>query len=160
MNKLNFSRLALLAIAMFLWMGASSGINAQGNSRYDRLYAQLEQTGLSSNKLAFLTEEAVRAGVAGFKLVNTPDRYGRSSSNGQIELSTALSGGTGVINITHEIAHIASFKRGCRGHEKCWIDAYLAIAQRYEQRFPGEKWSGVTPTQRVLQNVTRYAINM
>jgi len=159
MNKLRALLCAPLMVALLLWTGAASSVNAQGG-RYERLYAQLEQTGLSANKLAFLTEEAVRAGVTSFILVATSERYGRSGSNGQIELSTALSGGTGVINITHEIAHIASFKRGCRTHAKCWIEAYLAIAQRYEARFPGEKWSGVKPTQRVLQNVERYAINM
>ena len=149
------------AAALLLLVGCSeSSTGANHGSRYDRLAAQIAPFHSDPRKVAFLAEEAVNAGVTGFKLVNGTQNYGRANSNGQIELSTALRGGTGVINITHEIAHVAGFRRNCNGHTKCWIVNYLKIAKRYEERFPGETWSGTTPTKRVLRNVGRFGIRM
>lgn len=155
-----FARGAVIAAALFLAACSETSTQVNQGSRYDRLSGQIAQFQSNPAKVGFLAEEAARAGVRSFRLINSTRNYGRANSDGLIELSSALAGGTGVINVTHEIAHVAGFRRGCNGHTRCWIVNYLAIAKRYEERFPGERWSGTTPTKRVLRNVERFRIRM
>ena len=153
----------ILVIVTILFTSAADAQN-RDSKRYKKMYAQIFQFQKNPEKVDFLTIEALKAGVRKFEFTKSKSEYGRAKGNGTILLSTVLRGGTGVINVTHEIAHMAGFKRNCHqpngGHNKCWIKIYLAIAKRYEERFPGETWSGTTPTKRVLRNLERYNIKM
>jgi hypothetical protein len=74
-----------------------------------------------------------------------------------ITLNDNIPGGTGVTNITHEIAHIAAFRKSCFSHGDLWLEYLMGMAERYEARFPGERWGSSTPTDSVRAKYQRYA---
>lgn len=116
----------------------------------------------------FIAREATRAGVRSirpfpegatrFRGIPVASTYGMTTEAGDVYINPNLRGGTSVVNLTHEIAHVAASGRNCQCHGKEWLNAYLDIAKRFEAQFPGVAWSGTTPTQRVLRNVERYGI--
>ncbi|WP_147125965.1 hypothetical protein [Shimia ponticola] len=156
---MRFSGVVLVS-AMTALAGCMSSGPETDSLRYQRMYAQVAAFMPDEAMAAFVTEEALRAGVRRFEFTTSRTNYGKASSAGTVELSTVLPGGTGVVNVTHEIAHVAAFKRNCVGHKACWLNLYLDIARRFEDRFPGAKWSGTTPTARVMRNVDRYGIRL
>jgi len=140
---------------------SSSPEEYRETSRYANLLEKISSVQSDTDVAQFLADEAYVAGVRDVIFSQTRSYYGRASADGEISLSTLLPGGTGVVNITHEIAHVAARSTlSCGCHTKNWILAYQQIALRFEEKFPGRKWSGVTPTQRVNQNISRYNIKM
>lgn len=138
------------------------------NSRLERLKADLSVFQSDPEILDFLAQEAVRANVRSIQPVPTGGiplngrkvfiQYGLTTSDRIIYLNQNSAGGRSVVNITHEIAHVAKFGGNCGGHNRRWLEAYLGIAERYEERFPGVTWSGTTPSNRVMRNESRYDI--
>jgi hypothetical protein len=105
--------------------------------------------------IAYLAEEAANAGVSrirAFKAGENPNGdYGMSTFNsgtrfGEVLIDASNSGGRSVTNFTHEIAHIAAFRRGCFAHGDLWLEYLMAMAKRYEVQFPGKNWGKYSPT--------------
>ena len=141
------------------------GSDAPSQSKIEALSSQIGVFRNDPAVITFLAEEAARAGVRSIQPY--PDRvykngrapgYGVARSGGRIWLDGKTPGGCSIVNITHEIAHVASFGGKCGGHNAGWLSAYRGIAERFEARFPTAKWSGTTPTARVNRNVDRYKI--
>ncbi|WP_344842128.1 hypothetical protein [Celeribacter arenosi] len=118
--------------------------------------------------VAFLTEEAMRAGVKSIRPVpaggvpvlgkKIQTRYGMATNNGMVYVNAENDIGRSVANIAHEIAHVGNFERVCGGHTSRWLAAYHAIALRYMARFPGATWAGKRPVDEVMRNKSRYGI--
>jgi hypothetical protein len=109
----------------------------------------------------FLAREAASAGVRAIRSMpvgTAIGAYGLTTSGGIIYLNTAKPGGTSIINITHEIAHVEAFGGACGGHNSRWLAAYMAIAGRFEAEFPGYLWNGRKPTDWVKANIALYGI--
>ena len=118
----------------------------------------------------FLATEATAAGVSEFHFVGSAELqrkcpggdYGCStfksgSRRGDVYLNVEVAGGTGVTNITHEVSHIAAFRKGCYAHGDVWLEYLMGMAQRYEQAFPGGKWGKFSPVASVQAKYQRYA---
>ena len=110
---------------------------------------------------AFFQDEAARANVADLLLVQGGNDYGSTSFDtgsrrAVIRINVGKSGGRSPTNIAHEIAHAAVFRQGCYNHGARWLAYHLAIAQRFEARFPGVPWSGRLPTENVAAKAARY----
>lgn len=151
--------LRLLAIFSISACVADGGAST---SRISKLSAELAEFQSDPKIIEFLAIEAAKAGIREIRgyVDTSPDAsYGNVDSKMIIRLNIAKSGGTSVVNITHEIAHAASgLAGGCGGHGTRWLAAYVAIAERFEAQFPGVKWSRMRPVDRVLVNRTRYSI--
>jgi|LGOV01.1.fsa_nt_gb hypothetical protein len=138
------------------------------SSRIERLSQEISQFRNNPEIVAFLAEEAARAGVRSIRPVPSGGiplngnrvliQYGLTTDKKIIYINAASAGGRSIVNLTHEIAHAARFGGKCGGHNSRWLNAYLEIAARFEERFPGYRWSGTTPTDRVMRNKTRYDI--
>ncbi len=118
----------------------------------------------------FLATEAAAAGVSEFHFIGSAalqaecpgGEYGCSTFNsgsrrGDVYLNVEVAGGTGVTNITHEVSHIAAFRKGCDVHGDVWLEYLMGMAQRYEAQFPGKKWGKSAPTASVQAKYARYA---
>ena len=157
-----------LAVLFFVTACTTTSEGFRETPRYNKLAQQISQFQSDPEIVDFLTREAARAGVSFIKpfssdlLKTKGGSYGTSyPTKRQIYLNQTKRGGGSVVNITHEIAHVAarhSIKCGC--HTQPWLKSYLKIAERFEARFPGVTWSGTTPTKRVLRNATRYNIKL
>ena len=166
---LALSRL-LLAIALFVvTLAPASSFGASASA----LRAQLAVAVSDPAILDFLVDEAVRSRVTRINIVTSANLkrrcrsavYGCSSwepgkSRTEVYLASDVSGGTGIINITHELSHAAVFRQGCLAHGKRWIDYWLGVAARFEQKFPGRKWGNTSPTKAVEARRSRYAREM
>lgn len=157
--------LALL-IAFSLSACVSTGTNSGGQ-------VELTLAKVIKNKqiLAFMLNEVRRAGVSSVKLYDnasigrecqSPNAYGCSTFNsgtqrGDVYLNTQVRGGTGIVNITHEIAHVGAFRLNCFAHGDVWLEYLMAMAKRYETEFPNKKWGRSTPTASVKAKYKRYA---
>lgn len=160
-----FTGLFLLA---FTLTAGCQPTSSGSNQRFERLTQQIAVFQNDPAIVQFLAEEATRAGVRTIEPVPADGvflngrryfyEYGVTTDDGRIYLNANSVGGRSVVNITHEIAHATRFGGRCGGHNQAWLSAYLDIAERFEQRFPGVRWSGTTPTQRVLRNRARYGI--
>lgn len=121
--------------------------------------------------LAYLMEEVRRAGVSSLKLYDnaaigvkcqSPNAYGCStfdsgSRRGEVFLNTQVGGGTGIVNITHEIAHVGAFRRNCFAHGDVWLEYLMDMAKRFEAKFPNKNWGRSSPTGSVKAKYKRYA---
>lgn len=134
----------------------------------ERLALQLSQFELDPEAINFLADEAARAGVSRIEPFTQQMLRTKGGSFGlsyptrrEIYLNQNKSGGGSVVNVSHEIAHVAvrNYMR-CGCHSKYWYRAYYRIAKRFEERFPGTTWSGQRPTERVERNLTRYNIRL
>ena len=109
----------------------------------------------------FFATEAKAAKVAEIMLVRGGNDYGSTSFDTDtrqsvIRINVAKSGSKSPTNLAHEIAHAAIFRQGCFNHGARWLSYHMAIAQRFEARFPGVAWSGRRPTENVAAKAARY----
>ena len=120
---------------------------------------------------AYLAQEASSAKVSAFHVIGAVELaqkctgaiYGCStwdvsSRRSDVYLNGEISGGLGVVNITHEVAHVGAFALGCYSHGDVWLDYLSAMAQRYEATFPGGRWGSADPTDSMQKYATRYAL--
>lgn len=112
---------------------------------------------------AFFIEEATQAGVADILLVHAGPggSYGSTTMTSDtmrpvIRINVDRPGAASATNIAHEISHSAAYKRHCFNHGERWLAYHLGIAQRFEARFPGVKWSGQSPAANVAGKAARY----
>ncbi len=165
----DWSRLLLAAALVVVTLAPASSLGASASA----LRQQLARAVTDAALLEFLVDEAVRSGVARINIVSSASLKSRCRSavygctswepgkrRSEVYLASDVSGGTGVINITHELSHAAVFRQGCLTHGKRWIDYWLGVAARFEQKFPGRNWGSSTPRQAVEARRARYASQM
>ena len=152
----------------------TSGVTVSPN---DRLYQQLTEITTDSEVLIYLVEEAKATRVSNIYAVSSAKiasvcntraaygcapftetrRNGVTRQRGEVYLNAEMAGGTGVMNITHEIAHIAASRKGCYGHGDAWLKYLMGMAERFEGRFPNIRWGRSDPTDSVDRKYERYA---
>lgn len=152
----------------------TSGVTVSPN---DRLYQQLSEVTSDSEILSYLVKEAKTARVSNIYAVSSAKiasicktkaaygcapftetrRNGVTRQRGEVYLNADMAGGTGVMNITHEIAHIAASRKGCHGHGETWLQYLMSMAERFEERFPNKLWGRSDPTDSVDRKYERYA---
>lgn len=164
MSKVTF----WLVILSMLSLSACTTTGTNSGGQVEQTLAKIIK---NKNILAYVMDEAQRAGVSSVKLIDnaaigvkchSPNAYGCStfdsgSRRGDVYLNTQKRGGTGIVNITHEIAHIGAFRRNCFAHGDVWLEYLMGMAKRYEAKFPNKKWGRSTPTGSVKAKYKRYA---
>ena len=156
-------RIVTLLLALMITGTAQAATKAQ-------LDAQLSPYVTDAAQRDFLATEATAAGVSEFHFVGSAalwakcpggdygcSTYKTGSRRGDVYLNVEVAGGTGVTNITHEVAHIAAFRKGCYAHGDVWLEYLMGMAQRYETAFPGKKWGKSSPAASVQAKYQRYA---
>ena len=148
----------------FILLNGCSSLQSGPETAKARMESQLSPFVSGEQILDYLSTEAAIAGVSRIKtgVCRPRSSYGCSSwdtrtERGIITLNDNIPGGTGVTNITHEIAHIAAFNEGCFAHGDLWLEYLMGMAERYEERFPGERWGSATPTDSVRAKYQRYS---
>lgn len=157
----------LLALS-FAMVGLAAAVHAETKAEFD---AQLAPYVSDPGIRDFLAREAVAAGVRKIHFLSAdqtrstcgPDSYGcatytKGAGGGDVYLNTGRSGGTGVMNITHEVAHIWAFRNNCNAHGDLYLEYLMAMAQRFEAEFPGVAWGKSDPTASVEDKYIRYAM--
>ena len=154
----------IVLICTLIFLNSCTGLQLGAGSEKARMAKQLSPFVSDEQILDYLSTEAEMAGVSWIKtgVCKSRSSYGCSSwdtksRRGVITLNDNISGGTGVTNIAHEIAHIAAFRKSCFAHGDLWLEYLMGMAQRYETRFPGERWGSSTPTDSVQAKYQRYA---
>lgn len=160
----------LLLMCFLLTFLAPASANAASAKDLER---QLASVTSDEQILQFLVDEAVRSKVAKINIVTSAAMKRRCPSavygcatwqpgkrRAELYLASDVAGGTGIINITHELSHAAVYRSGCLRHGKRWIDYWADVAVRFEQQFPGRKWGASTPSQAVEARRVRYASEM
>jgi hypothetical protein len=109
----------------------------------------------------FFAREARKAGVSAIRARKGRGPYGRTEYNSGtrrsvITIYVDVRGAKSPTNLAHEIAHASAMRRGCYNHGRRWLKDHMAIAQRFEQVFPGVLWSGRSPTENVAGKAARY----
>ena len=133
----------------------------------DRFLPQLSQIFADPATAAFFAEEAAQAhvtsirAVAGLAQQGAGVVYGMTTwtspaDTARIDIFVDVPGARSPTNLAHEISHAAVYRQGCFNHGERWLHYQLGIAQRFEARFPGVKWSGASPTQNVARKAARY----
>jgi|TARA_B110000977_G_scaffold187979_1_gene255692 hypothetical protein len=145
----------------YAWLSACTA----PEGRIQTLTSDISQFRSDPRVIAFLAQEAARAGVRSVKSYpnsaytnGRAPAFGQAETGGKILIDGKSAAGRSIVNITHEIAHIASLGGACGGHNMGWLTAYRGIAARFEEQFPNAKWSGTTPTARVNRNIDRFNI--
>ena len=133
----------------------------------NRFLPQLSQIFADPAYAQFFAEEAARAHVtsirpvAGLAQQGAGVVYGMTSwttpaNTSKIDIFVDVPGARSPTNLAHEISHAAVYRQGCFNHGERWLAYQMGIAQRFEARFPGVKWSGLSPTQNVARKAARY----
>ena len=158
-------RLAIMSLLLLLLTACDSpDTAAPPGSRY---LAPLSQIFADPAYAQFFAEEAARAHVtsirpvAGLAQQGAGVTYGMTSwtspaNISKIEIYLDVPGARSPTNLAHEISHAAVYRQGCFNHGERWLQYQLGIAQRFEARFPGVKWSGASPSQNVARKAARY----
>ncbi len=175
MNKKIIS--TLFGASALLLSGCIDTTSGGAVSPNDRLYQQLSEVISDPEILIYLVEEAKAARVANIYAVSSAKiasvcstkaaygcapftetrRNGVTRQRGEVYLNADMAGGTGVMNITHEIAHIAASRKRCYGHGDTWLEYLMGMAERFEERFPGARWGRSDPTNSVERKYQRFA---
>jgi len=150
-----------LAVAVVCLALAACSEGAAPVAAPKRVSQALQQIFPDPAMAAFFEAEAARANVSDMILETSGRDYGSTSFNSGsrravIRINVGKPGGRSPTNIAHEIAHAAVFRQGCYNHGERWLAYHLAIAQRFEARFPGVPWSGRRPTDNVAAKAARY----
>jgi hypothetical protein len=156
-------RLRQSAIAAILMGLIAAGAAAGPTAPRPALLAATSSVISNPDIARFLALEATVAGVARIQIVHQGPKgnYGGTSMNSAtrapaITINVDRPGAASATNLAHEIAHAWAMRHGCFNHGERWLSYHLGIAERFEARFPGVKWSGVSPTRNVRAKAARY----
>lgn len=134
--------------------GTSSG-------REEKLFLEISEF-ISDPAIArYAAREAAQAGVSRVRAYrpseNPYGNYGMANSKTrEVVIDASTSGGRSITNITHEIAHIAAYRRKCYSHGNIFLRYLMGMAERYEEEFPNGRWGRSTPTGSVEAKYIRY----
>ena len=151
--------IAILLPIIFLVSCADSTRTSGG--REEKLFLEISEYISNPDVARFAAREAARAGVSRVRAYrsgeNPRGNYGMANSKTrEVIIDASTSGGRSITNITHEIAHIAAYKRKCYSHGKIFLRYLMGMAERYEEEFPNGRWGRSTPTGSVEAKYIRY----
>lgn len=153
-----------LLLCATLTSGCDPATSAGQPSRYA---APISQMFADPDVVDFFVAEAASANVTSIRVVHGlaaqaagrtygATTYNSGSNSANIEIFTDVPGANSPTNLAHEISHAWAFRHGCFNHGERWLAYHIGIAERFEARFPGVKWSGASPTQNVARKAARY----
>lgn len=151
---------ALVLLLVLAGCQTDGGGGTASGARAERLFAQVSAFYADPAIARWVANEAASAGVSDIRYFGPGEGagiYGMARSDSGDVLIQNSAAGRSLTNVTHEIAHIAAYRRDCFAHGRDWVEYLMAMAVRFEAAFPGQRWGTVTPTQSVQEKYTRYA---
>jgi hypothetical protein len=162
------SRILIVILASLSVMSGCIQTAPPTNSSPQNLAQDLAKLGVPKTYIPFLTQEAVQAGVSQFRPMPLNRNAGKSSvearlygltkRNRIIYLDTETNAGRSPFIILHEIAHAAHYGGACGGHHSTWAAEFTRSAERFQLKYPQERWLGLRPAKMAHTLARQYGV--